>query len=263
MKVRHLKSFPQHTNYEEYKGGGNINKPHVAYCIKENEVHYDPYIDPYNGHEYVDLGLPSRTMWSTKNVGAETVADKGLYFAWGETVGFKTIDERNNYTGLNNAFSWDDYKFGTSENITKYNNSDGLTRLEKEDDAVSVYMGGLWHSPTKEQFQELLDNCDLNWNYKIEGNNATYLCFTSKLNGNQILFNRTTGSMYNNMQFGNNSNLTFKTWSCDLATRNKPNTAYCLSTGSNRETISVQPITTGTSYIGDRYYGFTIRGVVG
>ena len=44
MKVRHLKSFPQHTNYEEYKDGGNINKPHVAYCIKENEVHYDPYI---------------------------------------------------------------------------------------------------------------------------------------------------------------------------------------------------------------------------
>lgn len=65
------------------------------------------------------------------------------------------------------------------------------------------------------------------------------------------------------MQFGNNSNLTFKTWSCDLATRNKPNTAYCLSTGSNRETISVQPITTGTSYLGDRYYGFTMRGVVG
>lgn len=44
MKVRHLKSFPQHTNYEEYKDGGNINKPHVAYCIKENEVHYAPYI---------------------------------------------------------------------------------------------------------------------------------------------------------------------------------------------------------------------------
>ena len=79
MKVRHLKSFPQHTNYEEYKEGGNINKPHVAYCIKENEVHYDPYIDPYNGHEYVDLGLPSGTMWSTKNVGAETVTDKGLF----------------------------------------------------------------------------------------------------------------------------------------------------------------------------------------
>lgn len=263
MKVRHLKSFPQHTNYEEYKEGGNINKPHVAYCIKENEVHYDPYIDPYNGHEYVDLGLPSGTMWSTKNVGADTVMDKGFYFAWGETVGFKTIDERNNYTGLNNAFSWEDYQLGANKVFTKYNNTDGLTRLEKEDDAASVYMGGLWHSPTREQFQELLDNCDLNWNYKFEGNNATYLCFTSRINGNQILFNRTTGYIIDSFHYGSNSDLTFKTWSCDLATRDKPNTAYCLSTGIGREVISIQPPTTGSSYQGDRYCGFTMRGVVG
>ena len=39
----------------------------------------------YNGHEYVDLGLPSGTLWATCNVGAKAPRDYGDYFAWGET----------------------------------------------------------------------------------------------------------------------------------------------------------------------------------
>ena len=34
---------------------------------------------------YVDLGLPSGTLWATCNVGADTPEDYGDYFAWGET----------------------------------------------------------------------------------------------------------------------------------------------------------------------------------
>lgn len=40
-----------------------------------------------NGHEYVDLGLPSGTLWATMNVGATSPEDYGDYFAWGETEG--------------------------------------------------------------------------------------------------------------------------------------------------------------------------------
>ena len=40
----------------------------------------------FNGHEYVDLGLPSGTLWATCNVGAETPEGYGDYFAWGETA---------------------------------------------------------------------------------------------------------------------------------------------------------------------------------
>ena len=36
------------------------------------------------GHEYVDLGLPSGTLWATYNVGATSPYEKGDYFAWGE-----------------------------------------------------------------------------------------------------------------------------------------------------------------------------------
>ena len=33
-----------------------------------------------NGHEYVDLGLPSGTLWATMNVGATSAVDYGYYF---------------------------------------------------------------------------------------------------------------------------------------------------------------------------------------
>lgn len=36
--------------------------------------------------EYVDLGLPSGTLWRTCNIGATKPEESGSYFAWGETV---------------------------------------------------------------------------------------------------------------------------------------------------------------------------------
>ena len=42
-------------------------------------------VDPTNGHEYVDLGLPSGTKWATCNVGADSPEEYGDYFAWAET----------------------------------------------------------------------------------------------------------------------------------------------------------------------------------
>lgn len=46
-----------------------------------------------NGHEYVDLGLPSGTLWASCNIGAEHPEDYGSYFAWGETSEKKTVLE--------------------------------------------------------------------------------------------------------------------------------------------------------------------------
>lgn len=39
-------------------------------------------VDPYNGHEYVDLGLPSGTLWATCNVGATSPAEDGDLYTW-------------------------------------------------------------------------------------------------------------------------------------------------------------------------------------
>lgn len=105
-----------------------------------------------NGYDYVDLGLPSGLLWATCNIGATKPEEYGLYFAWGETKGYKNASEKER------GFTWDTYKFGTEDNLTKYNEIDGLTVLELEDDAAHVNMGGDWRMPTKEEFQELLDN---------------------------------------------------------------------------------------------------------
>lgn len=98
-----------------------------------------------NGHEYIDLGLPSGTLWAKMNVGAKKETDAGLYFAWGETTGYAAGHKR---------FSWDDYKYESVNHSTKYD-QDGLTKLELTDDAAAVNMGCDWCMPTKAQCEEL------------------------------------------------------------------------------------------------------------
>lgn len=106
-------------------------------------------VDPYNGHEYVDLGLSVK--WATCNIGAKKPEDYGVYFAWGETT------PKDN-------FSWDNYKFTNDggNSISKYNGSD-MTELDREDDAAAANWGGSWRMPTLKEFNELMANCDGVW----------------------------------------------------------------------------------------------------
>ena len=114
-----------------------------------------------DGHEYVDLGLPSGTLWATCNVGASAPEEYGDYFAWGET------ETKDNYT-------WNYYKWCDSNTITltKYCNDsdygyngfvDDKTELDPEDDAAYVNWGSSWRMPTYDQLQELIDNCTWTW----------------------------------------------------------------------------------------------------
>ncbi len=123
-----------------------------------------------NGHECVDLGLPSGTLWATCNVGATTPEDYGDYFAWGETSTKSTYD-------------WSTY-FDTNDSgntFAKYNNEGGKTVLDSEDDAAHVNWGGSWRMPTMAEWQELIDNCTWTWTtqngingYKVTSNKAGY-----------------------------------------------------------------------------------------
>ncbi|MBO5847093.1 MAG: InlB B-repeat-containing protein, partial [Bacteroidales bacterium] len=124
-----------------------------------------------NGHEWVDLGLPSGLKWATCNIGATTPEGYGDYFAWGET------EPKSNY-------AWDNYKFGSSiETFNKYNSTDKKTILEPEDDAAHVNWGGNWRMPLSQDFKELLNNCTSVWT-KVGDVNGYKL--TSKINGNSI-----------------------------------------------------------------------------
>ena len=119
------------------------------------------------------------------NVGATAAEDYGLYFAWGETVGYgaDTSDGR--------SFDWSSYKWcnGSHDTMTKYctNSSygtvDNKTVLDPEDDAAHVNWGGDWRMPTIDEIEELLNNTTREWT-TVNGVNGRR--FRSKTNGNSI-----------------------------------------------------------------------------
>ena len=145
---------------------------------------------------YVDLGLPSGTLWATCNVGATRPEEYGDYFAWGETEPY--------YSSLNpltwkedkeNGYDWPSYKWcnGSRHSLTKYNTDsyygvvDNKTTLELEDDVAHVKLGGNWRMPTWSEMEELLNNCEWTWTTI----NGVYGCsVTSKKDGysDQSLF---------------------------------------------------------------------------
>lgn len=153
---------------------------------------WDDSSDPYNGHDYVDLGLPSGLKWATCNIGAYNPEDYGDYFAWGETKPYYTTghaydnpctDWRTGKTGYN----WESYKWcnGSSSTKTKYCTSsdygtvDNKTILEPADDAARQNWGGNWRMPTGEEFDELERWCTWKWTeqkgvegYKVTGPNG-------------------------------------------------------------------------------------------
>jgi len=108
-------------------------------------------------HEWVDLGLPSGTLWATANLGASKPEEYGDYFAWGETVG---------YNGGKTTFNWSTYKYcsGSSTTIWKYCASssygtvDNKKELEHADDAATVNWGSDWQMPSLDQFKELINS---------------------------------------------------------------------------------------------------------
>ena len=194
-----------------------------------------------NGFEYVDLGLPSGTLWAAMNVGASKASDYGLYFQWGDTIGC-TKDQ----VGKDKQFNWSDYKWnpsGDRDTFTKYKTT-GAT-LELEDDAANKNMGGDWHMPTPEQIQELIDNTISTWTTK---DGVIGKLFTSK-NGNSI-FIPAAGNAWDGSVNGSESYGSF--WSSML----NPSS---VSHGQNLNFYS--------SYVvldyDDRYGGLSVRGVNG
>jgi hypothetical protein len=115
-----LKQFSTHAEYDAYINGSGAILPNVSICTTEGDVHYNPYVDPYNGHAYVEIG---GLKWATMNVGANSITDYGLYFQWGDTQGY-TASQVGSGEGQK-AFTWADYKYG---NGTSDPGATGMTK---------------------------------------------------------------------------------------------------------------------------------------
>ena len=109
-----------------------------------------------NGHEYVDLGLPSGKKWATCNVGASSVEDYGDYFSWGEIKPKEVYDEDSYqyWNDLNGNGYWD----WTGESTI---NTDISGKVQH--DAATANWGDGWRMPTKAEMQELAEYCEWGW----------------------------------------------------------------------------------------------------
>jgi len=119
-------------------------------------------VTPSGEHQWVDLGLPSGTLWATCNVGANSPEEYGDYFAWGETAPKDYYDYWGTYKWCNGS-SYTMTKYCTHSSYGYNGFTDGKTELDPEDDAAHVNWGPSWRMPTAEQQRELYEKCSSTW----------------------------------------------------------------------------------------------------
>ncbi len=225
--------------YNVYRAMNGANKTierEIADCKSGSSSGFGE-IGIADGHEYVDLGLPSGTLWATCNVGASKPEDYGSYFAWGETW-------------TKGTYKWETYMHaeGEYDKLTKYCDrtdqgyngfTDNLATLLPEDDPATANWGSGWRMPSKVQWDELLDNTTNYWTTK---NGVKGRFFTSKKNS-QTLFLPAAGCRWGSELYNGGYY-----WSRSLVT---PNYAWRLNFGSDECSMDY--------YF--RYYGFNVRPV--
>ena len=238
----YLKLFDTKDNYLAYRNDkSKYIKPNVSLCDDNGSVYYNyPPKPKTNGHDYVDLGLPSGTLWATMNVGASKPSDYGLYFQWGDVKGYS-----KDQIGKDKQFTWSDYKWRSGSTFTRYDTAGATLKLE--DDAAHANMGGDWHMPTPAQINELLTNTTNTWTTQ-DGVNGRL--FRTKTDTSKSLFIPAAGGAWDG-SFGSSGGIGV-VWSSVLS-------AGDVSSGQGLNFGSVG------AYLGhgSRGSGFSVRGVLG
>ena len=159
---------------------GNVNISDVTTLIDYLLSGHWPY--SYYDDYWVDLGLPSGTLWATMNIGASSPEDYGDYFAWGETKP-KDVYGKGNYKWYKSDANGSGYTKYCRRTYFGYNGfADNKMTLDFEDDAAYVNWGPQWRMPTQGQQQELIENCTWTWT-TINGVNGQ---LATGPNGNSI-----------------------------------------------------------------------------
>lgn len=121
-----------------------------------------------NGHDYVDLGLPSGMLWATTNIGSASPAGYGNYYSWAETSPKNTYTKDNSktYNLSRYADGLGDIKSDTVRAIVRiYNNP--------KYDAATSNWGQQWQMPSSDDFAELNKHCS--WQLRTIDGHKGYL----------------------------------------------------------------------------------------
>ena len=169
-----------------------MNVENAADAVKQSyDVLY--YIKPLGSmkiittprYTAIDLGLPSGLKWANMNIGAEKETDYGLYFQWGDTIGYTDASHSttDTYPGGGDSDSlaaWD------ADNLQSVTGMTYSTKILKPTvDAATVNMGSKWRMPTAEECRELIGNTDLT-SVEIDGVKGGK--FTSKIDSSKYIF---------------------------------------------------------------------------
>ena len=251
MANRHNITFNTEAEYNTFKASSGYVEPNVSYVIDGGNVHYN--LDPYKGHDYVEIG---GVKWATMNVGASSVTDYGLYFAWGETSGY-TAAQVGSGEGQK-YFGWEDYKYGNGTSspgatgMTKYNKTYVDVVLNKCDDAARAYWGGTWRMPTVNEFQMLTAAVTTAWTSDYNSSGVAGMICTDRTDSSKVLFFPAAGSCYNGSVYSVGSYGYY--WSSSLRTSDFQQASYMyLSSGGAYS----------SNYFFDRCYGMSVRPVIG
>ena len=129
------------------------------------------YHEYVNDHEYIDLGLPSGRKWATHNVGASKPEEYGDYYAWGEDITY--------YRHTTSGLEWlDDWQEGYEKDTYEANVGELF-------DTATLAFGEPWRTPTKTDWDELMDTQNCTWEWKTV-NKVHGFAVTSKVNGRGI-----------------------------------------------------------------------------
>ena len=188
-----------------------------------------------NGFEYVDLGLPSKTMWATCNVGANKPEDSGLLFQFGRVDGYKYGDKNNQFrVPHQNKQDTGSALIPLTPSGKTYNMGE---TLNLKDDAVHVHMGGKWRMPTgrynsSKQFEgewvELINNTKHD---VVTINGAQGMMFTSNINGHKLFIPFMKGYWYDYIYYEEGSNVFLWSSQVDTSYRYRAYGLYCSSNG--------------------------------
>ena len=193
----------------------------------------------YNGHEYVDLGLPSGTKWATMNVGASKPEDFGDYYAWGETT-TKTSYTEDNYTlqGL----TADELVSRGVVNVVNPSSYYPDYILSASYDVATVKWGSAWRMPTSDEINELKRYTTMT---QTTQNGVEGFLLTSSRNKKTIFFPK-AGYLYKSGLYNyggsfwssqlNNADYAYHIWLID-------NLFYCSGQGERYTGSSVRPVT--------------------
>jgi len=128
--------------------------------------------------------------WAETNIGAETPWDFGYYFWWGDTIGYKRVN--NVWVASDGSSSDFSFELKRTPTIDKDESSlrkegwittDGVLVLKH--DAAYVHWGGAWRMPTCQELKDLRSRCDWKWT-TTNGVNGYVVCGRSKYSSASI-----------------------------------------------------------------------------